>query len=204
MNYSIQQIGILIVAAGQSKRLGHPKQLLHFEGKSLINRLIDTVKSSGPYPITLVLGSAADEITTQITASPVDIVFNDQWNEGMASSIRVGVKRIMNLSPNIDGIMIFVCDQPFISVVHIQSLIKLQQDTGLPMASCYYANILGTPAIFHQNIFSELLALEGDVGAKKIIKDRVSEVAKLHVEEGIVDIDTMDDYIKLTKQVSVK
>jgi molybdenum cofactor cytidylyltransferase len=100
--------------------------------------------------------------------------------------------------------MIFVCDQPFISVVHIQSLIKLQQDTGLPMASCYYANILGTPAIFHQNIFSELLALEGDVGAKKIIKDRVSEVAKLHVEEGIVDIDTMDDYIKLTKQVSVK
>ena len=203
MNYSIQQLGILIIAAGQSKRLGKPKQLLNFEGKSLINRLIDTVKSSGSFPITLVLGAAADEINAQLTASPIDRVFNNQWNEGMASSIRVGVNRIMDLSPNVDGIMILVCDQPFISVEQIQALIKIQQDTGLPMASCYYANIIGTPAVFHQSVFSELLKLEGDVGAKKIIKERALEVAKLHFEEGIIDIDTMDDYIKLTKEVSI-
>jgi len=203
MNYSIQQLGILIIAAGQSKRLGKPKQLLHFEGKSLINRLIDTVKSSGSFPITLVLGAAADQINAQLTASPIDRVFNNLWNEGMASSIRVGVKRIMDLSPNVDGIMILVCDQPFISVEQIQALIKIQQDTDLPMSSCYYANIIGTPAVFHQSVFSELLKLEGDVGAKKIIKERASEVAKLHFEEGIIDIDTMDDYIKLTKEVSI-
>lgn len=204
MNYSIQQLGILIVAAGQSKRLGIPKQLLNFEGKTLINRLIDTVKLSGSYPITLVLGSAANKITEQLTDSSINIVLNDQWEEGMASSIRIGLSSIMYRMPAIDGIMMFVCDQPFISVETIQSLIKLQQDTGLPMASCYYAGILGTPALFHQSIFSKLLALEGDIGAKKIIKENASEVAKLHFDAGIIDVDTMDDYIKLTKELPIQ
>ncbi len=225
MTNSIQHCGILIIAAGQSKRLGSPKQLLAFEGKTLINRLIDIVKDATNSPITIVLGADAEKISAQITAPNLNIVMNDQWEEGMASSIRVGLNSMMNINEfnnekleeknkvkegmnkvkeELDGVMILVCDQPFVSAENIQALIQLQQNTELPIAACYYEGIIGTPAIFHKSMFSELLDLKGDIGAKKIIKNRETEVAKLHFEKGVLDIDTMEDYKQLLKEVLLK
>jgi molybdenum cofactor cytidylyltransferase len=100
--------------------------------------------------------------------------------------------------------MMLVCDQPFIKPSHIDSLLKLQHDTKQPIAACYYANILGTPALFHKSIFNDFLGLEGDTGAKKIINARAAEVAKLHFEMGVIDIDTMDDYYHFIKQKESK
>jgi len=208
MNTLIKHCGILIIAAGQSKRLGQPKQLLMYKGKSLINRLIDTVKEAGEFPITLVLGANAQLIQDQLTDKTINIVFNHHWQQGMASSIKVGLEKIINKvdlgnydssrernnQPIIDGIMILVCDQPFINSHQIKALIHLQQETQLPIAACYYAQVLGTPALFHATVFNELLALQGDIGAKKIISNRAEEVAKLHFEKGIIDIDTIEDY----------
>jgi molybdenum cofactor cytidylyltransferase len=198
--YPIHNCEILIIAAGQSKRLGKPKQLLAFEGKSLINRLIEITKLAGTYPTTLVLGANADKITTQLQDKHLTVVMNEQWEEGMASSIRAGVKSIIQASPNMDGIMILVCDQPFINVENINGLIALQLATGKPIAACYYANVLGTPALFHKSIFPDLLELKGDIGAKKIIKNKEEEVAKLHFEKGVLDIDTEADYKQLLKE----
>lgn len=203
MSFSIQYCGVLIIAAGQSKRLGQPKQLLQYEGKSLINRLIDIVIKAGNFPITVVLGSNAEIIARQFTKSNLNIVVNDQWEQGMASSIQIGLKQIMNQKLGdqqqelMDGVMILVCDQPFISTEHIQNLLQLQAQTGKPIAACYYAGVVGTPALFHKNLFLDLLSLSGDVGAKKIIINRDTEVAKLHFEKGVIDIDTMDDYQNL-------
>ena len=217
MSKSIQHCGILIIAAGQSKRLGSPKQLLAFEGKTLINRLIDILTAATDFPITVVLGSDAEKINAQISDPNLQIVMNDKWEEGMASSIKVGLKNLLNNqldelvelneqeiekkeTKELDGVMILVCDQPFITAENIQSLIQLQQNTELPIAACYYAGVIGTPAIFHKSIFSELLDLQGDIGAKKIIKNRETEVAKLHFEKGVLDIDTMEDYKQLLKE----
>lgn len=198
--YSIHNCEMLIIAAGQSKRLGKPKQLLAFEGKSLINRIMDTAKLAGTYPITLVLGANSDKITAQLEDEHLTVVINEQWEEGMASSIRTGVKSMIQASPNIDGIMILVCDQPFINAESINGLIASQLSTGKPIAACYYANVSGTPALFHKSIFPELLALKGDIGAKKIIKNKEEEVAKLHFEKGVLDIDTEADYKQLLKE----
>jgi molybdenum cofactor cytidylyltransferase len=204
MGHSIQHCGILIIAAGESKRLGQPKQLLMLDGQSLINRLIEKVKQAGDFPITLVLGANADQIQQQLNHSNLHIVLNTDWQEGMASSIRVGLAQMVQEQTNstqkniqIDGIMILVCDQPFINPTHIQSLLQIQQQTKQPIAACYYAQVLGTPALFHASIFHDLMALEGDTGAKKIINAREEEVAKLHFEKGIIDIDTIEDYHKL-------
>lgn len=199
MNYSIQQCGILIIAAGQSKRLGQPKQLLTYQGKTLLNRLIENVQTAVDLPITLVLGAHSQTIQDQLPNDKINIVVNNEWQEGMGGSIKCGLAQMLQSNPKMDGIMILVCDQPFITGQSIQDLLQLQQAKQLPMAACYYADILGTPALFHQTMFPALLALNGDVGAKKIINSRPQEVVKLHFEQGVVDIDTMEDYQQLMK-----
>ncbi len=197
MSHLIERCGVLIVSAGERKRLGTPKQLLQFEGQSLINRLVNIVRDAVQFPITLVLGAAADAIEAQLTDDNLHVVINEEWREGMGSSIRVGLNQILKSDTNIDGVLILVCDQPFIKSESIQSLIQMQQSTGLPMAACFYEGIVGTPALFHQSMFSDLLKLVGDTGAKKIMKDQMVDVAKLNLEKGVIDIDTMEDYQKI-------
>ena len=197
MSHLIEHCGVLIVAAGESKRLGTPKQLLQFEGQSLINRLVNIVRDAGSFPITIVLGAEAAAIQAKLTDANLHVVINEEWNEGMGSSIRVGLKKMIEMDADMDGVLILVCDQPFIKSESIQSLIQMQQSTGLPMAACFYEGIVGTPALFHQSMFSDLLKLTGDTGAKKMMKDKMADVAKLNFEKGVIDIDTMEDYQKI-------
>ncbi len=197
MNYSIKNGGVVIVAGGESKRLGIPKQLLSYQGETLLNRLIAKLKQATNFPIFLILGASAEKIIQEIGATDFSITINENWQEGMASSIRLGIQVAQKNIPDLEGILLVVCDQPFIAVANIQALIQLQQHSDLPIAACYYANTLGTPALFHKSIFPDLLQLRGDVGAKNIILQRGAEVAKLHFEEGLVDIDTPEDYQQL-------
>lgn len=193
----IQHGGVLIVAAGESKRLGRPKQLLKFEGQTFINRLIDIVRASCEMPITLVLGAEAEAIQAQLIDTKLNVVLNEDWKEGMGTSIRIGLTKMIQTEPALDGVMILVCDQPFVKSEHIQSLIQLQKDSRLPMAACFYVGIVGTPALFHQSMFPALLDLNGEKGAKKILNEAFGLVAKLNFEEGVMDIDTEEDYQKI-------
>ncbi len=197
MSHLIEHCGVLIVAAGESKRLGTPKQLLQFEGQSLINRLINIVSGAGSFPITIVLGAEAAAIQAQLPDANLHVVINEDWREGMGSSIRFGLKQMIKADANLDGALILVCDQPFIKSESVQSLIQMQKSTGLPMAACFYEGIVGTPAVFHQSMFSDLLKLTGDTGAKNMMMDKMSDVAKLNFEKGVIDIDTMEDYQKI-------
>lgn len=197
MSNIIQHCGVLIVAAGESKRLGRPKQLLKYEGQSFINRLITIVRASGKMPITIVLGAAAEVIQEQLIDAELSLVLNEDWREGMGASIKIGLTKMIQNDPAMDGVLILVCDQPYINSEQIQSLVQLQNNTGLPMAACFYAGILGTPALFHSSMFSDLLYLKGDVGAKKIMNLAMDKVAKLHFEAGVIDIDTEQDYQKI-------
>ena len=159
MSHLIEHCGVLIVAAGESKRLGTPKQLLQFEGQSLINRLINIVSGAGSFPITIVLGAEAAAIQAQLPDANLHVVINEDWREGMGSSIRFGLKQMIKADANLDGALILVCDQPFIKSESVQSLIQMQKSTGLPMAACFYEGIVGTPAVFHQSMFYDLLKL---------------------------------------------
>jgi molybdenum cofactor cytidylyltransferase len=197
MSHLIEHCGVLIVAAGESKRLGTPKQLLQFEGQSLINRLINIVSGAGSFPITIVLGAEAAAIQAQLPDANLHVVINEDWREGMGSSIRFGLKQMIKADANLDGVLILVCDQPFIKSESVQSLIQMQKSTGLPMAACFYEGIVGTPAVFHQSMFSDLLKLTGDTGAKKMMMDKMADVAKLNFEKGVIDIDTIEDYQKI-------
>jgi len=203
MQYQINHCGILILAAGQSNRLGRPKQLLMYQGLSLVERVAETAIASGCNPIMVVLGSSAEDISPQLNKLGIPVLVNEHWQEGMASSIREGVKAIIGLDDHIDGIVILVCDQPHMEVNHIKALLQLQSEKDLPAAACSYGGILGTPALFHQSLFKKLNELKGDVGAKKILSSLSEEIAVVEFEEGIFDIDTETDYERLLHEKKI-
>lgn len=200
--YPINHCAVLIIAAGESKRMGSPKQLLNVEGETLINRMIHIVKKAVSFPVYVVLGASAESIQAQLPKLDVKIVHNAHWQEGMASSIRIGLSTAITQKPDLQGILVVVCDQPYITESTITALLELQKEKDTPMAAAYYDHVMGTPGLFHQSIFNEILSLKGDMGAKKIIQSRPEEVAKLHFEKGLLDIDTKEDYQALLKEIN--
>jgi molybdenum cofactor cytidylyltransferase len=168
----------------------------------LLNRLIKTVQRAVNFPIYLVLGANAEKIQAQLPHIEINVVENKDWQEGMGSSIRLGVQAILESAKKFDGVLILVCDQPYLTESAIQDLVTLQAAKKTAITASFYANIAGTPALFHASVFPDLLALKGDQGAKKIIQERDQELAKLQFEKGVLDIDTQDDYQQLLKEVS--
>ena len=197
MQYQINQCGILILAAGQSRRLGSPKQLLKYNGDSLIKRVTETAIASYCKPVVIVLGAYAEEIKSELEFDEIHVLVNAHWQEGMASSIREGLKELIRLNENIDGLVVLVCDQPYLTTKHINELIQLQAQKDLPAAACSYYGVLGTPALFHKSLFEQLLNLQADIGAKKILSSIKNEIALVEFENGIFDIDTESDYNNL-------
>jgi len=197
MNYTIEQCGIIILAAGESKRLGNPKQLLSFEGNTLLARVAATASASGLYPVMAVLGANAEKIRSTLNIPGIQVVNNDNWQEGMASSIRKGLTTMMELFPQVDGVILLVCDQPHLDQSVIRALIEAQRDEGLPAAAASYGGKLGTPALFHKHLFPDLMSLSGDTGARKMLEQNRENVVEIEFEMGIVDIDTQEDYERL-------
>jgi molybdenum cofactor cytidylyltransferase len=197
MKYNIEQCGIIILAAGESKRLGNPKQLLSFDGNTLLARVAKTACESMMCPVIAVLGAHAEKIRPTLNIAGLNVVYNDNWQEGMASSLRKGLTSMMELYPQVDGIIILVCDQPYLSHELIKALIEAQRDAGLPAAAAAYNGKLGTPALFHKSLFSALLLLSGDTGARKMLEGMQENVVEVDFEMGDVDIDTQADYERL-------
>lgn len=199
MTVDNHHIGIIIMAAGASRRLGQPKQLIHAHGQSLLAGTAQVALATDIRPVIVVLGAHADAIEPTIPREEVTCVHNTHWQEGMASSLRMGLRTILQSNPCIEAAILMVCDQPY---VHAGLLLQLQQrhlETGLPAIACSYAGRVGTPALFHRSIFKELLLLEGDSGARKWLADHPERVGTLPFEKGALDIDTPEDLAQWLK-----
>jgi molybdenum cofactor cytidylyltransferase len=189
-----ESCAIIILAAGESTRMGRPKQLLPYNGKSLLEHAVDTANDSIAEPVIVVLGANADLLEKEIDDKKVHIAINNEWKEGMASSVRCGIKTLEHIAPSTDATVIMVCDQPFVSSVLLDHLISMQKNSGKLIVTSQYEDAIGPPALFHRTIFPELLQLKGDTGAKKIIEQRMNEVATVPFAEGAIDIDTEEQY----------
>jgi molybdenum cofactor cytidylyltransferase len=197
MSYRVNHCGIVILAAGQSKRLGSPKQLLPFADRSLLSHSVDVALSTGCSPVIVVVGANKETVVADIAGKNVQVVENESWQEGMASSLRIGLQHIQQLAPQHDGIIFMVCDQPFVTKSLLDCLITTQQSTGKAATASSYAGKLGTPALFHQTLWPQLQQLQGDTGARKLLMANPDEVAAVPFEAGATDIDTKEDYERL-------
>lgn len=191
---STYNIGIVILAAGASTRLGKPKQLLQYNGKSLLQHIVSEALKSNAGPVIVVVGANADSISKEIDKTKVHVVMNTAWGEGMASSVRIGLKTLQKLSPSTDGVIIMVCDQPHVSDTLIKELINTHKKTNKPIVGSNYGEAIGPPALFHRSLFSELMQLRGDTGARKIMQHHIDEVETVLFSRGKIDIDTKEDY----------
>jgi molybdenum cofactor cytidylyltransferase len=189
--------GIIILAAGSSSRLGRPKQMLPYHGKSLLEHAVDVANDADTGPVIVVLGSDASSLEKLIDEKKIHIVNNQEWQEGMGSSVRCGVQTLLHMAPEIESAIIMVCDQPFVSAVLLKELVAAHEVSGKPIVTSQYKNAVGPPAFFHRSVFPDLLALKGDAGARKVIEKRKEEMATVPFTEGEIDIDTEADYAAL-------
>ena len=160
----------------------------------MISKVLKEVLHSNLGPVIIVLGSSAEMIQKQVSHESVQVVINTNWEEGMSSSIKMGIKAAIESDASIEGIVIAVCDQPFITASLIKNLVSEHESTGAPIVASTYKNTKGTPAYFHASIFDELLAITGDAGAKKIVEKDAGRVSTIPFPQGHIDIDTIDDY----------
>jgi len=185
--------GIVILAAGASRRLGQAKQLIDHDGQTLLAKTAEAALSTGMQPVIVVLGAHAEAVRHCVDWEDLTIVVNPDWKEGMASSLRTGLHHLLRTEPQTEAAILMVCDQPYVSPDILTQLLQRQAATGLPAAACTYVGRMGTPALFHRSLFPELLQLEGDTGARKWLAQHPESVATLPFGKGDLDIDTPED-----------
>jgi len=189
--------GIVVLAAGSSSRLGQPKQLLLYKNTSLLKNTISQASRVPNTTIIVVTGSNHELIEKEITDPEIKTIFNPDWELGMSSSIATGLNELLRLNPDIQKCIFTVCDQPFITTIVFENLIKEYQKKVKGIAASEYAATLGTPVLFHKEYFTELLQLKGQEGAKKIINRFLEDTIAVPFEKGNIDIDTIEDYNEL-------
>jgi molybdenum cofactor cytidylyltransferase len=193
------QYGIILLAAGSSSRLGKPKQLLVYKGDTLVKKAAEiALKVTGN--VMVVTGANEKNVRAELESLPIYTIENNFFEEGIASSIRIGLNSLLNYFPEIQSVIFIVCDQPFISVELLCQLIERKEKTNKGIIACQYDGTLGTPILFQQKFFEELLLLEGDAGAKKITYQHSGEVEHIEFPLGAMDIDTIEDYELLLRK----
>lgn len=198
MRETDEQIGIIILAAGESKRLGQPKQLLVFKNETLIRRAVKNAIRTEAEKIVVVLGANFEPINNEIEDLDCEIVFNENWKNGMSSTIKTGLEKLLEIAPEISAAIISLCDQPLVESNHFDQLIERFSQTEKPIVSAFYKNKPGVPALFSKEHFSELLNLEGDRGARNLLNSDPDNTEKIEMPEAAFDIDTPEDSKKLS------
>ncbi|HEY4111424.1 nucleotidyltransferase family protein [Puia sp.] len=192
--------GIIILAAGNSSRLGRPKQLLPYQGTTLLAHVVTEALAANLHPVVVVTGAFANEITTALPVEKIQIAHNPRWQDGMAGSIVIGLNAIQNAQPAPAAVIIAVCDQPHLTTQLLQTLLHTRATTQKGIVACIYSEAIGTPALFTRHYFDALSTLSGNEGAKKLLRQYPDDLALVPFPKGAIDIDTAEDYESLTSQ----
>lgn len=192
-------IPAIVLAAGASQRLGQPKQLVEFEGETLLNRTIRMAREAGADPVLVVLGARFAEICATLPLEDVVLAFNDEWQSGMASSIRAGLRALTACDPQAEAVLLLTCDQPRLTVDHLRGLFAASAQHPGRIAASRYRGTRGTPAIFPRALFPPLSNLHGDRGARSLLLHPSCDVVEIDFPGGEVDIDTPADLHSLNQ-----
>jgi molybdenum cofactor cytidylyltransferase len=191
--------GIIILAAGSSSRMGEPKQLMKYKNKTFLQHIVGEAKNAGLDPVICVTGYQSDLITESLSGMDVSTIYNEHWPEGMGSGISAGIKQV--LLSEVDSVILAVSDQPYVSSDLFGMMVRWKDQSGKGIVACTYAGTLGTPVLFSRDYFSRLQSLNGNQGAKNIVKINLPDVCPVEFEKGNIDIDTKEDYENLISEI---
>ena len=178
--------------------MGRPKQLLPIGNKPLLRHVAETALCSPVHPTIVVLGASAARIRSCLDELPVQVVVNEEWTEGIGSSVRVGIEALTKLSPAANGVIIALGDQPTFSAAHVALLLETHRQTGRTIVASQYCGYLQPPAFFAARHFGALQGLYGERGARSLFQTYADEVATV-AADGLCDLDTPTDYADFLK-----
>jgi len=196
--YAFEQTAGIILAAGESSRFGAPKQLLNWNGKPFVRHVAETALRAGLWPVIIVTGSHSSEVEPALDDLPVTIVHNKIWQSGQASSI---VKGVLSLPKKVGSTIFLLADQPHIPVEIIRALVEFHtQNLPAILAPLVHGEKRANPVLFDRSAFPDLLALTGDTGGRAIFDRHHVEYLPWHDDGLLFDVDTPQDYKRLTGQ----
>ena len=189
-------VSAILLAAGESKRMGKPKQLMPLGSSTILEQAMDNLLSSQITEVVVVLGHRTEEMIKLIANRPVKIAINPIYHQGMGTSIVTGLKLIDNRT---QAVMLTLADQPLVDSKTINKLIEEFYNHNKGIAVPAYQGMRGHPIIFSIKYKTELLRLTGDMGGKQIIKHHPDDVLEVAVDSESVniDIDNINDYQSL-------
>jgi molybdenum cofactor cytidylyltransferase len=193
--------GLVLLAAGASRRMGTTKQLLTVAGRPLVRFVAEQALAAPVAPVIVVLGAHAPEIAPCLSDLPVQIVVNAQWERGMASSLRAGIQALTEGAPEIEAVIIALADQPGCSFAHLARLIETCQATGKSMVASAKGDVIGPPVLIAAQWFHRLLRLDGDTGARELLREQPGSVATVPLANAM-DLDTPLDYERFVRMTT--
>jgi molybdenum cofactor cytidylyltransferase len=176
--------------------MGQPKQLLKFRGTSLLRRAIETALAVPTDQVIVVLGHAADRLLPEVEATKATVVINDQWAEGVSTSLRGGLAAVPS---DARGVFIYPADMPLVTPEALRELAHRQQTSGRPAAMTEAAGVRGVPVFITRSLFPSLMIQEGDVGGAQYLRAHPEAVEAVHFDDPdlVRDVDRPEDYARL-------
>lgn len=196
-------VAAIVLAAGMSRRMGTPKQLLRVQGKTILEHTLENVRASEVGEIVLVLGHAAEEVLKEISVERIKVVRNHDYQQGMGTSLRSGLAA---LDEKASAALIVLADQPFVGPDTLNKLIANHQQSQSQIIIPAYNGFRGNPVLLDRSVFPELQNLSGDVGCRAIFGSHTENIRKLEVDDPgiLMDIDSHDEYQKVEETFSAR
>ena len=187
-------VAAIVLAAGASRRLGQPKQLLLLGGETLLQRVLRSSSEAGAAPVFAVLGAEQQRILQSVPMRDAIPVINDRWEQGISASIHAGLDALEKHAPDAAGALVLTCDQPRLTVEHLRALMDAFAALSDPViVASAYAGALGIPAVFPRIVFAHLRALSGDKGARALLVKPPCRLIEVPFSGGEADIDEPAD-----------
>ena len=193
----MSSIAAIILAAGSGSRMGLTKQLLKIDGRSLVNRTAQAAIDAGLRPIIVITGADGDNVAGELVNLSLTIAHNQNWKNGIGSSIRHGISTLLATNPQVDAATILLCDQPRLTQDVVHTLIGAFSASDKPIAACEYGNSVGPPCCFDRELFAELSHIPDTDGAKKVLLRDPARLVKVSWPDGAEDVDTLEDWRRI-------
>ena len=188
-------VAVAILAAGSSKRMGASKQLLRWEGQSLLRRTYEVAHSARAEHLVVTLDPAATAVVAEIRGATAMRAFVGQPELGQSESVRVALSAVQTTDSV--AILFVPCDLPLLSTEHLNALIARYHESAAAMVASAYDGKLGSPMLLDRSLWPELKALRGDTGARSLLKLHPELCTSIHWPEGEFDVDTPEDWTRL-------